>query len=176
MALLLGCTVASGCAQKAKPGRLVKVTRFRDDQHVSRTKLPICPANEPASLAERNRIDACVRAIKSQGVAVAPDDSRPCLAATLIFTAIDTGVEGECTSYPSGWGAEAECTSRSVYQYTLKLVLIDPEDEATVLESYVVTPAGKAGFDNSSVVALCRGAFHRYPQPMRGEMVRLDRK
>jgi hypothetical protein len=164
-----------GCAGTAKSGRLVVVTRLRDSQLVGRTQLPICIANQSENLAKRERMNICIRAIKNQGIAIAPDGGTPCLAATLTFKETTIGEEGECTSYPfgAGWMRKSECSSHPVQQYSLKLVLADPDDERTVLESYVATDAGRTGFDSTAVSALCKGAFHKYPQVVRGETVRL---
>lgn len=164
----------SGCA--GQPGTLVRVTRLRDSKLVSRTELPICISNESNSLLKRQRMSTCIRAIKKQGIAIAREGT-PCLAANLTFKEITIGEAAQCTSYPSGgmgWVRTAECSSHPVQQYSLKVVLVAPDDDSTVLESYAVTDAGEAGFDSASISALCGGAFHEYPQVVRGELVRLN--
>jgi hypothetical protein len=175
--LVLGTSLAvSGCA--GKPERFAKVTRFQDKQRVSRTQLPICPLGESDSLAKRHRLDTCMRAIKNQGIAVAQDDRQPCLTATIGFASRHEGNEGECTtSYPRApyVVAKSDCSSRPVYQYSLKLVLSDPEDAATVLESYVVTEGAEGGLD-ATISTLCRGAIYKYPKTMRGALITLDEK
>ncbi|MBN2577107.1 MAG: hypothetical protein JXP73_21270 [Deltaproteobacteria bacterium] len=153
------------------------MTRLRDSNLVSRTKLPICVSNDSDNLVKRERMNTCIRAIKKQGIAIASGDGTPCLAATLTFKETTVGQKGECTSYPfgpTGWVRKAECSSHPVQQYSLKLVLADPNDEKTVLESYVVTDARVTSFNSATISALCAGAFHKYPQVIRGELVRLN--
>lgn len=176
--LVLGALLSlDGCAGHRQPGTQVWVTRLRDNNLVSRTELPVCISNDSDSLAKRQRMETCIRAIKKQGIAIARDNGTPCLAATLTFRETTVGEEGECTSYPfgaTGWVRKSECSSHPVQQYSLKVVLADPNDEKTVVESHVITDAGRTGFDSAAISALCRGAFHKYPQAMRGELVRLD--
>jgi hypothetical protein len=174
--LVLGALLSlGGCA--GQRGTEVWVTRLRDSNLVSRTKLPICISNESDNLVKRERMNICIRAIKKQGIAIARADDAPCLAATLTFKETTIGQEGECTSYPfgaPGWVLKSECSSHPVQQYSLKLVLADPDDEKTVLESYVVTDARVTNFNSATISALCGGAFHKHPQVIRGELVRLN--
>jgi hypothetical protein len=173
--LVLGALPSlGGCA--GRQGTEVWVTRLRDSNLVSRTKLPICISNDSDNLVKRERMNTCIRAIKKQGIAIASGDGTPCLAATLTFKENTVGEEGECTHYPVGvgWVRKSECSSHPVQQYSLKLVLADPNDEKTVLESYVVSDAGVTNFNSATISALCGGAFHKYPQVIRGELVRLN--
>jgi hypothetical protein len=113
-------------------------------------------------------------AIKKRGIAIAKDNREACLPASMTFAVETTGVEGNCQSRPGMLGFSSKCSSRAVYQYSLKLVLSDPEDGSPVLESYVATDGGTAQPNSAITYALCRGAVYRYPHAVPSQWVTID--
>lgn len=143
-------------------------TRVLDANAVELARAPVCfTPTEAESLIDRDRqaqvVEVCEAAAREQGVRVVTYAAGQCLPASLRWESGETGAhEAECSRTLGG----AECSSTAVHRKSLRLVLTNPRTNRPLVETMASIDSSFAGFSRESLRALCRAAFHDYPNPL----------
>jgi hypothetical protein len=160
--------VMSGCGAKTP----AVATRVFDPDSAGIANSPVCfvPPSPQLGLTERAQmgqiVQICEGAARQQGVPIVAWGQGQCLAATLSWSARDTGARsGDCVNT---WGGGAECYSTGVHIKYLKVALA-PAAGKVVAETTASVRSAHNDFTRESFRALCSAAFHDFPQPLSSE-------
>jgi hypothetical protein len=170
LVLTLAVALLGGCAGKTT--RWASITRYRATNSAGPARLPICgTADRSVSLAEQEQNKICFYAAKKKGVAIAYDEDQRCLQPTMVWDVDTEGAKGECHRAAF---AGVECDSRYIYRHSLKLTLVDSEDQTPVVEAQAATTSDRGDLNAAISYALCTAAFFSHPQVVHNKYVKVD--
>jgi hypothetical protein len=106
---------------------------------------------------------------KRKGIQIEYDENERCLEATMVWRVVEVGAKSECEGSPE-WESVG-CKSSYLYRHTLKLTLVDSEEETSVLESHAATQSEKRDLTAATAYALCTAAFFNHPQAVENKSV-----
>lgn len=157
----------SACGATTQPAAVTR--QLTIDPAVLATR-PVCfvpPAPSDSPLARSRAEDSlrlCETAAKLEQVAVAPFGTPGCAVARITWAARATGeFEAECG--PSGWYTR-ECVGNDVRHKYATLTVAEPNGPV-IAETQATLRSTSSGFGEKTILALCRVAFHQYPQPLK---------
>lgn len=162
--------VVAGCAT-TQPAAVTRVVATNPAAFAGR---PVCFAPPPpaASLvAQNNAMEAlrlCETAARQERVSVVPAGTPGCAVATVAWSSHNTGeFESACgptAGLASGmnWG----CAGRDVRNKLAKVTISEPTG-APIAETLAALRSTNPAFTEKTFFALCRVAFHGYPQPLK---------
>jgi hypothetical protein len=118
-------------------------------------------------MEQNNALEAmrlCEAAARQEHVSVVPAGTPGCAVATVAWSAHKTGeFEANCAAW-SGmtWG----CSGNDVRNKLAK-VTISEQTGAPIAETLAALRSTNPSFSDRTFFALCRVAFHQYPQPLK---------